>query len=344
MSVFEQFRRTAMVKEAIPFKISGDEAYDRIKAYPHMIAPHKVGFAGRIQPRHRRWDSGDFEPHDYHDEDLYHPKGHVDDDKWHAAYDKYDPVAKDTKEFSHFILHHADNDAMWHEHAPVTDVNLRSTPITAYQPHVVKHHLLAYMDNPHKDTEHQQKVDRRELRGEDTTEANKAIENYPFTHTPGLVKYQGRHICIEGTHRVAERLVSKAHGMKARVYDADKLGFPKNPEGPIPERPRPSWPPHDPNYKPPAPAQHWTHNFGGGGKDSWGTGAFGWGQTEGGVHIPRVPDHSIHGAKGSYDHFGRDAHVGSLDEDHGTWAHLMEHNQAPDSHPADDFLRRHFGH
>lgn len=331
MSVFAQFQRTAMQKEAIAFKVSDQAAHDRISAYPHMIAPHKVGFAGRIQPRHRRWDAGDFEPHDYHDEDLYHPKGHVDDDKWHASYDKYDPVSKDTKEFSHFILHHADNDAMWHEKAPVQDINLRHTPITAYQPHIVKHHLLAYMDNPHKDTEHQQKVDHRERMGEDTTEANKAIENYPFTHTPGIVKYQGRHIAIEGSHRIAERLTSGAHGMKARVYDADKHGFPANPEGPIPERPRPSWPPHDPNYKPPKPA-------------GWGHGAFGWSQSAGGVHVPRVPDHSIHGAKGSYDHFGRDIHVGSLDEDSGTWAHLMQHNQAPGGSRVDDFIDRHFGH
>ena len=299
MSIFEQFRATAMQKEAIAFQMAPQHVIKRIQNYPSMIAPHKVGFAGRIQPRHRRWDSGDFEPTDYHDEDVYHRHGHVDDDKWHASYDKYDPVAKDTKEFSHFILHHGDNDDMWKEHAPVTDVNLRKTPITAYQPTVVKHHLLAYLHNPHKDTEHQQKVDRREQMGEDTTEANKAIENYPFTHTPGIIKYQGRHISIEGTHRIAERLLSGAHGMKARVYDADKLGFPENPKGPIPERPRPSWPPHDPNWKPPV------HK--------------GWGTTPGGVHVPahsafgwdRPADHSELGGKGSYDMFGRDTHHGT---------------------------------
>lgn len=326
MSIWDQFERTAMVKEAIPFKISGDEAYERIERYPHMIAPHKVGFAGRIQPRHRRWDAGEFEPHDYHDEDLHHPAGHVDDDKWHASYDKYDPVAKDTKEFSHFLLHHADNDAMWKQHAPVVDLDLRKTPITAYQPHVVKHHLLSYMDNPHKDTEHQQKVDRREQAGEDTTEANKAIESYPFTHTPGIVKYQGRHICVEGTHRIAERLVSKAHGMKARVYDADKLGFPKNPDGPLPERPRPSWPPHDPNYKPPVP-KHWG-------------GGFGWSQSAGGVHVPRVPDLSPSGGKGSYDSFGRDVHLGSGDDLHSGLLH--SNGGGHGSSGVDDFITRHF--
>lgn len=111
----------------------------------------------------------------------------------------------DSPVLHHFTQHHG-GDA-WSD---LHDVDLTG-PVHARQKHVFRDQVAKYLDNPSAPTE------RVKRQGPD---------GYAGDDHPTFVKWQGRHIVTDGTHRTGAALLRGDKSIKGYVYDADKHGFP----------------------------------------------------------------------------------------------------------------------
>lgn len=183
----------------------GDDDFDQ-DAWEHT-APHPT----RLEEQH----------HDLHGEypDSYH-------DRHDQAYAEHmDRQAQETAPVHHndelhsFLYHHlSQNEGLWREHAKPQQVNLKQ-PVYATQPYLVEKHLNRYLGNRFDSTD-------RVHQSPNAAE----VYSYHADEMPAFVKHQDRMHTVEGHHRVAAELLRGTPHITGRVYDADKHGFPENPD------------------------------------------------------------------------------------------------------------------
>lgn len=113
-----------------------------------------------------------------------------------------------------FILNHAQNDALWHKHGRMEDIDHSRHSIYGTQPFVVQRHLDRYLHNRADEVAHVHEYG-----------MTPQSASYPGTHHPMFVRHEGNLYAIEGHHRTASDMLS-GRPTHAIVYDADVSGWP----------------------------------------------------------------------------------------------------------------------